>query len=404
MKQLLSIKLFVLLVAGGAFFTSCNKDNIDPVPLTPASQSGQSIMALVNANATFTILKAAIARATPAAGQQSLSALLADSTATFTVFAPTDQAFLQAFQALGIPASVGINALRPGQLDTILRYHIVGGQRIAADTIGNRFPNVQLPSLLALAPPSAALPPGLRMPVFPSKNSNVFWLNNVPMQGTAVSAGNGVIYPLGFVALPPSAMLWSRIATDPNLTYFRAAIQRADSGTTTATSLVAALSNPAASLTAFIPSDNAVKALLTAQITGALMAQGLPQDQAQATATFLASTPDVFSNPLLFSTLTAQTVRGLVVYHLLGTRVFSVNIPTAATALKTLLNSAVPAHPGVTVKSTFGQTGVTAATVKGVFNPTASNVLINPTPGTGTSDQHYINGVLHVIDQVLLPQ
>jgi hypothetical protein len=57
----------------------------------------------------------------------------------------------------------------------------------------------------------------------------------------------------------------------------------------------------------------------------------------------------------------------------------------------------------VTIQATFGTTGVTAATVKGVANPTASNVLIDPRTN-GTSDQHYINGVIHKIDQVLRPQ
>ena len=35
----------------------------------------------------------------------------------------------------------------------------------------------------------------------------------------------------------------------------------------------------------------------------------------------------------------------------------------------------------------------------------ASNIAINPTPAPGgTSDQHYLNGVIHKIDQVLRPQ
>jgi uncharacterized surface protein with fasciclin (FAS1) repeats len=398
------IKQAVAVAAGVLLLASCNKENLDAVPIEPASSSQQSINEIVNANASFSILKAAIARATPSGGNQSLSALLSDTKGLYTVFAPTDQAFQAAFQALGIPASVGINALSPGMIDTILRYHIVGGQRITADSIANRTPNVQLPTLLSLAPPSASLPPGLRMSIFPSKNVNLFWVNNVPMQGQAVNASNGIIYPLGFVALPPSTFLWNRINTDPNLTYFRAAIIRADSGSTAGSSLVAALSNPAANLTAFIPTDAAVKQLLTAQITAALVAQGIPQVQAQGAAALLASTPDVFNNPLLFSALPAQLVKGLVVYHLLGTRVFSVNMPTTPTFFKTILNTAVPAHPGVQIKATFGTTGVTAATVKGLMNQSASNVLINPTPGAGTSDQHYINGVLHEIDQVLLPQ
>jgi len=46
---------------------------------------------------------------------------------------------------------------------------------------------------------------------------------------------------------------------------------------------------------------------------------------------------------------------------------------------------------------------VGAATVKGLANASASNVIINPLPA-GSSDQHYVNGVMHKIDQVLLPQ
>jgi hypothetical protein len=103
-----------------------------------------------------------------------------------------------------------------------------------------------------------------------------------------------------------------------------------------------------------------------------------------------------------------------VAYHILtesynndfqGIRVFSNNIPSSDVNSFTLLNAFVPIHPGVTLKATYGFNGVIAITVKGLANPTAANVQINPTPAPGgTSDQHYINGVLHKIDQVLRPQ
>ena len=78
------------------------------------------------------------------------------------------------------------------------------------------------------------------------------------------------------------------------------------------------------------------------------------------------------------------------------------------TAVKTLLNSGIAVHPGVIVKATFvspfpGVSVVAAATVKGAANSTASNILISSTPPF-TSDIHQINGVIHKIDQVLLPQ
>jgi hypothetical protein len=70
-----------------------------------------------------------------------------------------------------------------------------------------------------------------------------------------------------------------------------------------------------------------------------------------------------------------------------------------------LLNGAIPGHPGIGLQATFTGSFVSSATVKGAANATAAKILINPTPApSGTSDQFYLNGVLHKIDQVLLPQ
>jgi hypothetical protein len=116
----------------------------------------------------------------------------------------------------------------------------------------------------------------------------------------------------------------------------------------------------------------------------------------------------VFSNPALYGVLTAQIVKGIVVYHILGVRAFTNNFPTTQTFYPTLLNSAIPTHPGVGLVATFGTPFATSAKVKGVGNATAANIIINASPllpdPVGTSDQHYLNGVIHKIDQVLLPQ
>lgn len=384
------------LFAGIALtLTACNKDLPDATPITTATPTGQSITAIINTDAQLTILKAALAKA-----GASLTATLSDSTGVYTMFAPTDAAFTSA----GINATV-IGFLSAGRVDTLLRYHIIGGQKLLSASIPETFPNLQEPSLFVLAAPSATLPPGLRMPLFPSRRGNIVWVNNIPVIAGDIAASNGVIHKVAAVVAPPSQFLWDRINTDTDLTYLKAAIQRADSGVVAAGTLQAALQNPAASLSVFAPSDAAFRQIITLQITGALIAQGLDPVSANATATVLASTPAVFSNPLLYSVLTPTNVKGVVVYHLLGKRAFSVNIPAAATAVPTLLNTAIAVHPGVTVQATFGLAGVTSATIKGLGNATASNVAVNPTPAPGgTSDQHYINGVLHKIDQVLLPQ
>jgi uncharacterized surface protein with fasciclin (FAS1) repeats len=426
-----------LLATAFASVTSCNKDVEDPTPIVLQEPTGQSILEVINSDANLTILKAAVAKAgTNTTFGNSLTTILADKAASYTVFAPTDAAFQAAFQLLGIPPTVGVNALRPGQLDTIIRYHLVGG-RVIGDTIARRSPNIQLPTQLVLQQPSSTLPPGLRMSVFPSRVGTTYFVNNVPVTQADMAVANSVIHKIGAVLLPPSQLLWNRIDTDPNLTYLKAAVQRADSGVAAASTLAAALQNGAANLTVFAPTDAAFRAIITAQITAALIpivtqqlipvitqqliaggatpaqaaAQAPVQAAAQAPAiaqtqaATLAATPAVFTNSALSAVLTPTTVRGLVAYHLLGNRRFSVNIPATATQIPTVAHSAVPALPLITIQATFGATGVTAATVKGGANATASNIQINPTPApVGTSDQHYVNGVLHIIDQVLRPQ
>ncbi|MFZ1451467.1 MAG: fasciclin domain-containing protein, partial [Ferruginibacter sp.] len=191
---------------------------------------------------------------------------------------------------------------------------------------------------------------------------------------------------------PPQKVLAQRVFADADMTILAAAINRADSGVapTTSASLVWALSNFGPNLTVFAPTNQAFKNLISF-LTGGAIPPNAPD------ANFIAF--------LGSNNVTTQLVKGIVVYHILGNRAFTNNFPTAATSYPTLLNSAVPTHPGVRLVCTFTGPFVSAATVKGVANATASNIAINPTPEpNGTSDQFFVNGVIHKIDQVLLPQ
>lgn len=395
-KNIMTRWIKQVAIAGAilSVFAACNKELPKAEPIVQPTPTGQTIADIINTDANFSILKAAVTKA-------GLTNLLSDKSAVFTVFAPDDNAFI----ASGIPAAA-ISVLSKGLLDTVLKYHIIGGQKFTAATITPKFPNYYLQSSFILAPPSAALPPGLRMPLFPSNNVSTIFVNNIPVTQADIQAANGVIHKVAYVVSPPSQVLYQRIATDPDLTYLLAAINKADQGVTPASAtLAAALQNAAANLTVFAPTNLAFQQILTALITQALIAQGTDPTVAAATAATLASTPAVFNNPALATVLTPQTVQGIVVYHLFGNRAFSVNMPVSATSYPTILNTVITSHPGVALQATFGAGGVSAATIKGVANPTAANILINPTPApAGTSDQHYINGVLHKIDQVLLPQ
>lgn len=386
-------KIILTTVLFSGMLISCNKELPVAIPITQPAPTGPSIADVIS-DPSYSILKAAVTRA-------NLTSLLSDKSKVFTFFAPDNTAM----QASGIPNEAAVNFFRAGQLDTLLRYNLIGGIKYSSDIIPTSFPNLYLQSNFILSPPSTALPPGLRMPIFPSKNGFGLFVNNIPVTRADIPAANGVVHRVAVVVMPPTQFLWDRINTDAGLTYLKAAIQRADSGVAAASTLQAALQNPAANLTIFAPTDAAFQQILTGQITLALIAQGVPPATAATTAATLASSPTVFQNPALFGVLTAQVVKGIVVYHILGQRAFSVNLPTTATFYPTLLNTAIPTHPGVKLQATFGLTGVTAATVQGVGNATASNILINPTPAPGgTSDQHYINGTIHKINQVLLPQ
>lgn len=394
----------VVLGCTALFLAACNKELPEATPIPQPAPTGASVAGVVRANlSNFSILDSAILRAgnnNIGFPGRSVSATLADSTGVFTVFAPSNASF----QLSGIPSGAALfTAGFPAPVvASILSYHIVPGRRLTAAEISDSFPNVQLPTALVLAPPSSALPPGLRNSVFVSRRGTRAWVNNIPIVQADIPASNGIIHVPAGVLLPPSRMLWDTINNGANFSYLRAAIQRADSGQAPAATLQAALQNPAANLTIFAPTNAAFQGLLTAQIFAALRARGLDSTTSITQATALASTPAVFTNPALATVLTPTAVRGLVAYHVLGVRVFSVNIPTTPRSVRTLLNVAPAGAPPViipvSVQAVFNANGLTvqSATVRGLANPSASNLT--------SFDLHFVNGVIHTIDQVLRPQ
>jgi len=308
-----------------------------------------------------------------------------------------------------------LNTTLPIAVAGVIVNYNISPQEVTSATITSTFPNFAYPSNVNPNPMASGL---LRLNVYPSKRSNGAWLNNIPLvPGIDVATANGVIHHIAAVTAIPNSPLWSRINSDVDMTYLRAAILRADSGTTStpgtlnSASLQSVLTEFGPNLTVFAPTNAAFIATLTGAIYQGLVAQGFPAGAGTlATATALvtatdANGPTVFRNPLLFSVLTCQAVQGIVIYHVLGDRAFSVNFPTTTTNIPTLLNRAVPTHPGVGITATFTGPGVTAITVKGLGNPSAFPVSVNPTPNPfGASDQHFINGVLHKLNGVLLPQ
>ncbi len=307
-----------------------------------------------------------------------------------------------------IYAQAIINYVSQEDAAKIVLYNVIPQSVTSAD-MSAVFPNYFYPSAYNPIPTFSSF---LRLTIFPSSR-NGYWLNNIPMMSNDVFASNGVIHHTDNLVLPPNQYIWDRINTDTSLAFLKAAINRADSGTVAPGFLKSALLNIGANLTIFAPTNQAFRTALTNAIGQFFISNdtsgSATPDAWFAFASALSSSPSIFSNPNLFSVLSASRIKGILVYHVFGSRAFTNNFPTDTTYYQTLLNTdtAYTTHPGIQIKAIFGNKYVQSATIKGVGNATPANVIINQRPLMplliGTNDQNYLNGVIHKIDQVLLP-
>ncbi|CAN5215154.1 hypothetical protein BH09BAC2_BH09BAC2_09770 [soil metagenome] len=366
--------------------SACNKKIEDIPVIIPAQSTAKAIADTLSKIPTDSLFYRVITKS-------GLAATLNNKANSFTLFVPDNTAFINSLPIPTLAFATGyINSLSATNAASLVNYNIVPQKFTSAD-IPTTFPNLQLPTGLIVDPTN----PLARMTTAVSRRTTYAYDNNIPLTAVDLIAGNGVIHHTAAIVAPPSKFLWDRINTDADLSIFKAAIQRADSGGVAGATLQATLAKFGPNFTVFAPNNQALANLISALTGGAIP----PTAPAAIFIGFLGS-----------NNLTTQMVQGIVVYHIFDGqagrpgRAFLVNFPTTPTTYKTLLNSSpiAAAHPGVTISATFGGPLVTTATVKGLANATASNILINPTPGTGSSDQHYINGVLHKIDQVLIPQ
>ena len=415
--------VFLILTAAAFVLSSCNKDLQefpDPNANALLPQTGLSIVGTLAATPTDSLFNRIITRS-------GLGGALSNTATAFTLFVPDNnavRAFITAASGGLVPStapnsafSAFISGLLPASTAAAIVSYYTIPQKFTTSAFVHPFPNLELPTNIIALPGN----PFARLRTYISKNpsTGLFYVNNIPLTGIDMIAGNSVIHHIAALVPPPQRMIWERLNTDSALTIFKAAVIRADSGLTVTSpgSLIGGLQNFGANFTVFAPTNAAMKATISA-LTGGLIPTAAPD------AVFIG-----FLNSPNISTLTAK---GLVVYHFLGTRTatgapvsgiraFTVNVPTSPIQVLTFLNNPGPAvsHPGVSLQATFTGPIASAVTVKGLVNATPSNVLINGTPDLapsygatppalpvrfiGTSDQHYINGVLHYIDQVLRP-
>ena len=288
-------------------------------PPAPAPDPGPgNIVEVATEAGSFPTLLAAV----EAAG---LVDALADSSASLTVFAPTEEAFA------ALPEGT-LDALLadPDALASVLTYHVLGS-------------SVEAGSALDLAPTTVETLNGAKVAVTSRSDENLY-VNFSKVVDYDIEASNGVIHVIDSVLLPPdltpSALTIAEIASaDENFSTLVAALSAVD--------LVSAVSDPDAALTVFAPTNAAFEAL------------------GEGAVPFLLENLDMLEQVLL--------------YHVLGAEVTSIDAIAAAGSDVTMLNDETA--------SIFLSEDGQGLMING------ANIVV--------TDIVAANGIIHVIDAVL---
>ncbi|MGC9343334.1 MAG: fasciclin domain-containing protein [Bacteroidales bacterium] len=295
-------------------------------------------------NKDFSILTAAVVKA-------GLVGTLIDSEANFTLFAPNNAAF----EAAGITSLDGLSA---DDLAPILTYHVIDGE-VFADGL----------------PATGSAVTTLGGDFYLSINSEGAFINGsskitvATLAGEALDYDNGVVHLIDRTIVPATddivsiAVAASQASEGAEFGQLVAALTAVENDGGTA-SLISILSGDGP-YTVFAPTDAAFQALYTqagvADFAGLVDAVGI------------------------------ATIEAVLTYHVIGTRIFSSDIPNAldgnsSVSLEPLAGGSFTVNSNLTITDTDGALGI--------GTPDASIVI---------TDIFGTNGVIHVIDQVILP-
>lgn len=183
--------------------------------------------------------------------------------------------------------------------------------------------------------------------VYVTKNADGVFINGAKVTQADVSASNGVVHVINDVLMPPAGNLVEMAQADTNFSLLVAAVLRASQGATD----VAQVLSGAGPYTVFAPTNAAFRA-----------------------AGFNTAADIQAADP--------ATLAGILTYHVLSGRVFSSDLADGQQA-------ATVNGGNVTIGLSSG------ATITGNGNASAANIIRANIVAT--------NGVIHVIDQVLLP-
>ena len=392
------LKNKILIIVAMAFCiltqVSCNKDLETP---QQTLENGLTIGQLLNSNPSYSLFLAAATKA-------DLLPLLNDTANKVTLFLPTDAAMT----ASGL-TQAGIAATPAATLSSVLKYHMISGN-VTSSLFANNYPNVRFPTNLGLDPNNGFV----RMSIFPALQTATTpaTVNNVPITIPNTLVNNGVVHVVAGVLFPPSATLKTVIAGESTLSYFRAAVARADSGSVGLSRFDSLMNYGVLNMTVLAPNDNAFKTLVFGLVYSNVLSAGGSMAVAAATANGAVAAGPAFLNTNNVST--AQ-IRGIIAYHILASnstgayqpnvRVFGINVQSTPAFVKTLVNGAVSIHPGIRTIGYYSSS-LLPDSVKfaglGTFPP--GGAPFSTPVKVLSADKQGVNGVFHIIDAVLLPQ
>ena len=289
----------------------------------PEPVAAKNIAEIVIEGADFTLLKAALTKAELVETFKGAG--------PFTVFAPTDAAF----KAAGLDQA-GITATSKETLAAVLKYHALGKKVGAADILTA----------------DNSLVETLGGGIFVTKNAGGVSVNGAKVTTADVSASNGVVHVIDRVLFPNTKDLVATLSADASYSLLVAAVVQAD--------LVSTLQG-AGPFTVFAPNDAAFVAL------------GAPYNT-------------VANIKTLTSTQQKLDLKNVLLFHVVGARVFSPNLKPGAVATAGGKSVTVNLDGGVKIQ------GTAAANV--------ANVVTSP---VGKFNFNASNGVIHTIDKVLIP-
>jgi uncharacterized surface protein with fasciclin (FAS1) repeats len=334
--------LLLMLVFSVIAFSCSDDDDNSPDP-------EQTVLEIAMANENFDVLEAAAVKA-----GSGVTTVLSGST-DITVFAPTDAAFVTYLGVANEAAALtAVNALTSGAAADLLTYHVIAGSEIEADEI-------------AAGTTAVTTARATNNKAFVTKTGTTVTINSALVVTADVDASNGVIQIIDAVLTPPGGNIVS-VATSatnaPNFGILAAALTKADLLTTLQGN---------GPFTVFAPTDDAFLALLRS----AAFYNNPDLTEAQAIETINGLTTS--SAPLSLTTLTQ-----VLLYHVVPASGYSINLTN-----NQVLTTAKTAAPN-TVTIGVGSSITVDGSASDPSTVTAANISAT-------------NGVIHVVDKVLLP-